>query len=100
MHEVLSSFKWKPIPKFQQQLINFEKPQNFSKTPKPRFQNMKCMKNERLEAYQEKKILKKLEETLRIKIGVRWECLEEKNERAIERERLKKISCGSHEVII
>ena len=85
MHEVLSSFKWKPIPKFQQ-LINFEKPQNFSKTPKPRFQNMKCMKNERLEAYQEKKILKKLEETLRIKIGVRWECLEEKNERAIERE--------------
>ena len=87
MHEVLSSFKWKPIPKFQQQLINFEKPQNFSKTPKPRFQNMKCMKNERLEAYQEKKILKKLEETLRIKIGVRWECLEEKNERAIERER-------------
>ena len=59
MHEVLSSFKWKPIPKFQQQLINFEKPQNFSKTPKPRFQNMKCMKNERLEAYQEKKILKK-----------------------------------------
>ena len=47
---------------------------------------MKCMNNERLEAYQEKKILKKLEETLRIKIGVRWECLEEKNERAIERE--------------
>ena len=86
MYEVLSSFKWKPIPKFQQQLINFEKPQNLSKTPKPRFQNMKCMKNERLEAYQEKKNLKKLEETLRIKIGVRWECLEEKNERAIERE--------------
>ena len=27
------------------------------------FQNMKCMKNERLEAYQEKKILKKLKET-------------------------------------
>ena len=47
---------------------------------------MKCMKNERLEAYQEKKILKKHEETLRIKIGVRWECLGEKNERAIERE--------------
>ena len=62
MHEALSSFKWKPIPKFQQ-LINFEEPQNFSKTPKPRFQNMKCMKNDRLEAYQEKKNLKKLEET-------------------------------------
>ena len=86
MHEILNLFKWKPIPKFQQQLINFEKPQNFSKTPKPRFENMKCMKNERLEAYQEKKILKKLEETLRNKIGMRWECLGEKNERAIERE--------------
>ena len=86
MHEVLSSFKWKPIPKFQQQLINFEKPQNFSKTPKPRFENMKCMKNERLEAYQEQKNLEKLVETLRIKIRVTWECLGEKNERAIERE--------------
>ena len=58
MHEILNSFKQKLIPKFQQTLINFEKPQNFSKFPKPRFQNMKCMNNERLEAYQEKKILK------------------------------------------
>ena len=89
MHEVLSSFKWKPIPKFQQHLINFEKPQNFSKTPKPKFQNMKCVKNERLEAYQEKKILKKLEDTLRIKIGVRWECLGEKNEREIKENELR-----------
>ena len=39
-----------------------------------------------IRAYQEKKILKNLEETLRITIGVRWECLGEKNERAIERE--------------
>ena len=65
MYKVLSSFKWKPIPKFQQQLIYFEKPQNFSKTPKPKFQNMKCMKNERLEAYQDKRILKKLEKSQR-----------------------------------
>ena len=43
MHEMLNSFKQKPIPKFQQKLIYFEKPQNISKTPKPRFQNMKCM---------------------------------------------------------
>ena len=71
MYEVLSSFKWKPIPKFQQQLINFEKPQNLSKTPKPRSQNMKCMKNERLEAYQEKKILKKLEKSQRKRFRVR-----------------------------
>ena len=69
MYEILNSFKKKPIPKFQQTLINFEKPQNFSKSPKPRFQNMKCMKNERLEAYQVKKLLKKFEETLREKIG-------------------------------
>ena len=59
MYEVLNSFKWKPIPKFQKQLINFEKPQNFSKTPKPKFQNMKCIKNKRLETYQEKKNLEK-----------------------------------------
>ena len=86
MHEILNSFKWKPIPKFQQKFINFEKPQNFSKTPKPRFQNMKCMNNERYEAYHVKKILKKLEETLRIKFGVRWKCLGKKK-RELSRER-------------
>ena len=37
MYEILNSFKQKPIPKFQQKLINFEKPQNFSKTPKSMF---------------------------------------------------------------
>ena len=40
-------------------LINFEKPQIFWKTPKPKFQNMKCMKNKRLETYKEKKNLEK-----------------------------------------
>ena len=43
MYDILNSFKQKPILKFQQKLINFEKPQNFLKTPKPRSQNMKCM---------------------------------------------------------
>ena len=47
------------------------------------------MKNERLEAYQEKKILKKLEETLRNKIGVRRECLGEKTESYRERDQEK-----------
>ena len=28
MYEILKSFKQKPIPKFQQKLINFEKSQN------------------------------------------------------------------------
>ena len=68
MYEVLSSFKWKPIPKFQQQLIYFEKPQNFSKTPKPKFQNMKCMKNKILETYQEKKNLEKAWEITKEKV--------------------------------
>ena len=68
MYEVLNSFKWKPIPKFQKQLINFEKPQNFSKTPKPKFQNMKCMKSKRLETYQEKKNLEKSQQK---RFGVR-----------------------------
>ena len=47
------------------------------------------MKNERLEAYQVKKILKKLEETLRNKIGVRGECLGEKTESYRETDREK-----------
>ena len=47
MHEILNSLIKNPSQKFQQQLINFEKPQIFSKTPKPRSKCMKCMKNER-----------------------------------------------------
>ena len=36
MHEIiLNSCKQKPIPKLQQTLINFEKPQKFSKSSKP-----------------------------------------------------------------
>ena len=51
---------------------------------------------ERLEAYQVKKILKKLEETLRKKIGVSERGLGvEKTEAS--RKRSTEISCGSHE---
>ena len=46
MYEVLNSFKWKTHPKIS--IITHQ----FWKTPKPKFQNMKCMKNERLETYQ------------------------------------------------
>ena len=60
MYEVLNTFKWKPNPKFQWKLIGFEKPQNFSKTLKPRFQSMRCMNEKGLEAYQVKKNLKNL----------------------------------------
>ena len=75
MYEVLNTVKWKPIPKFQWKLINFEKPQNFSKTPKSRFQNMKCMNEKGLKAYQVKRNLKKLEESLRKSLEWKWECL-------------------------
>ena len=47
MHEVFKIKSLKPIPKFQQKLNNFEKPQNFSKTPSPWSKRMKCMKNEK-----------------------------------------------------
>ena len=82
MYEVLNTFKWKPNPKFQWNLINIEKPQKFSKTPNPRFQNMKCMNEKGLEVYQVKKNLKNLVKSLRTKIGV---FLGEK-QRSIERE--------------
>ena len=55
MHEVLRSYKQIPTQKFHQNFINFEKPQNFWKTPKPRFQKTKMHENERFEAYQVKK---------------------------------------------
>ena len=98
MHEILNSFKQKPIPKFQQSLINFEKPQNFSKTPKPRFQNMKCMKNERLEAYQVKKLLKKLKNPLGKRLGVSERGLGgEKIE--VSRERSREMRFGWHEEV-
>ena len=96
MHEILNSFKQKSIPKFLQSLINFEKPQNFSKSPKPSFQNMKCMKNERLEAYQVKKLLKKLEETLRRRLGVRLEWLVDE-EIELSKERSREMTFRSHE---
>ena len=65
MYEILNSFKWKTHPKIS--IITHQ----FWKTPKPKFQNMKCMKNERLETYQEKKILEKLVESQRRRFGVR-----------------------------
>ena len=70
----------------KKKLINFEKPQKFSKPPNPRFQNMKCINEKGLEAYQVKKNLKNLVKSLRTKIGVRLECFWERN-REVSRER-------------
>ena len=71
-------------------------PKKFSKTPKPRFQNMKCMKNEILEADQEKKILKKLEETFE---DQDWSEMREfgGENREQLREILNEMRFGSHE---
>ena len=54
MHEVSRSRKHILAQKFHQ------KPQNFSETPKPRFQNRKMHENERFKAYQGKKTGKSL----------------------------------------
>ena len=86
MYEFLNTFKWKPNPKFQWNLINFEKPQKFQKTPNPRFQRMKCMNEKGLEAYQVRKNVKNLGKSLRTKIGVRLESFWDRN-REVLRER-------------
>ena len=52
-----------------------------------------------LEAYQVKKNLKKLEESLRTKIGVRFECFGERN-REVSREISKEMRTGSHRMLI
>ena len=73
-------------PKISKITQQFWKTPKVSKTPKPRSQNMKCMKNERLDAYQEKKILKNLEETFK-DWDLEWdEKVWERKQRAIERE--------------
>ena len=64
MHEVFKVKSSKTNPKFQQSLINFEKPQILTKIPKPRFQKHECMKCKRIEAYHAIKSLVKLKETL------------------------------------
>ena len=69
------------------------------KTAKPRFQNMKCMNEKGFEAYQVKKNLKKLEESLRNHVGVRYECFGREN-REVSREISKEMRTGSHRMLI
>ena len=71
MHEILNSFKQKPIPKFQQKLINFEKPQNFSKTPKQSWESLKIAwkevwsERECLERWKDKSVEREIEKNER-----------------------------------
>ena len=66
-----------------------------SKTPKPRFQNMKCMNGKGLEAYQVKKILKKLEKSLRNKDWSEMRKFGRKN-KEVSREISNEMSSRSH----
>ena len=60
---------------------------------------MKCMNEKGLEAYQVKKNLKNLEESLRTKIGVRFECFRERN-KEVSRERSMEMRTGSRRGLI
>ena len=88
-----------PSQNFNESSSILKNPKNFKKTPKPRFQNMKCMNKKGLEAYQVKKNLKKLEESLRNKFGVRWECFGRETEKYRERDR-REMNFGSHRGLI
>ena len=55
MHDDWKSFSQRPIQKFHKNSINFEKPQNLSKIPKVRLEDMKCMRKREKSTYQMKK---------------------------------------------
>ena len=65
MHEILNSFKQKPIPKFQQKLNNFEKPQILG------FKTLNAWIWEIRSLPSEERNLKQLENHL--ERGLRWE---------------------------
>ena len=60
---------------------------------------MKCMNEKGLEAYQVKKNLKNLEESLRTKIGVGFKCFGREN-REVSRERLMEMRTESRRGLI
>ena len=60
---------------------------------------MKCMNEKGLGAYQVGRNLKKLEESLRNKFGVRWESFGKEIEKYQERDR-REMNSGSHRGLI
>ena len=92
MYEILNSFKQKPIPKFQQKLINFEKPQNLG------FKTWNACKWEKRDIPSEEKTLKTLENHLGKMFGVRESDLGGE-ETKLSRERSNEIGFGSHKEI-
>ena len=94
MYEVLNTFKWNPTQNFNEISSILKNPKNFQKTPNLRFQNMKCMNEKGLKAYQVRKNVKNLGKSLRTKIGVRLESFWERN-REVLRERSMEMKTGS-----
>ena len=70
MHEVFKIKSSKTNPKFQQNFINFEKPQNFQKPQILGFKTWNACKWKRLEAHQVKENLKKTWESQGKRFGV------------------------------
>ena len=71
MHEVLRSCKQNPSQNFNNNSSILKNPKIFQKPQNLGFKNMKMHVNERFEAYQVKKNLKKLEKSLGKTFGVR-----------------------------
>ena len=90
MHEVLNIILTKPIPKIEQNFINFEKSQNFPKIPKVRSKTWNTWWREGLKALSVKKSKIKVEEHLGMMFWVSESCLGgEKTQ--ISQERSKRI---------
>ena len=98
MHEILNSFNQKSFPKFHNHSSILRNPKIFQKSPKPRFQNMKCMKNERLKVYQVKKFLKKLKNPLGKRVGVSKRGLGGEKIK-VSRDRSREMRFGLHEEV-
>ena len=96
MYEILTHLSENPSQNFNNNSSILKNPKIFQKPQNLGFKTWNAWIWTRLEAYQVKKNLKKLEETLRIKIGVRWDCLGEKK-KELSRERSNEMGCGPHE---
>ena len=85
MHEHIGSSKQNPTQNFCKNLINFEKPQGFSKTPKVRSKEMKCMINERMKIILEGENTLEAEDQVRKIKRLREKCLEREKRVSVER---------------
>ena len=95
MYEILTHLSKNPSQNFNKYSSILKNPKIFQKDPKPRFQNMNACKWKRLEAYQVKSNLKKLEKSLKKRFGVR-EILFGRWTGADRSREIEEMSYGSH----